>query len=227
MNKFLLLLLGLIVLASMVASECKLNEKKHKMMVKKYKKCLDKGYSSKLQCDSSNKKPSKKTKRNCSRMERQLAKCGWGCQYTLRATCDNRMTVYVDGVQKHAENLNDWTKESIFNVSSSYKVIAIKCIDLGGPEGLLASLQNAAGVDVLVTDSSWSCSNVEEPGWMNSNFTETPGNWQPADVIGPHGMSPWKKIGQISEAAKWIWTKNRSPEWSKEPPIFCRHTTSG
>jgi hypothetical protein len=223
--KRLLLLMGLIALTSTVESDCIPEEKK---LVMKYEQCLRKGYRSKLGCHFNNKKPSKKTKKGCSKIEKKLSKFDYECkeEYTLRATCDNMMTVYVDGVQQHAGEMDNWRKESVLSVSPFFKTISIACVDMGGEEGLLASLHNAAGVEVLVTDSLWSCSGKEEKGWIEPNFKGTSGNWEPADVIGPHGMSPWKKIGEISDDAMWIWTKTRSAFWAKEQQIFCRYTSS-
>ena len=106
-------------------------------------------------------------------------------------------------------------------MSSLFTVIAIKCINLRSSQGILASLQNANEDYILVTDEKWRCSTTEEKGWMKPDFTETFGNWQPADIIGSHmRMWPWLRIGQISEEAKWIWTKAR------QRTVYCRYSVN-
>jgi len=139
--------------------------------------------------------------------------------YTLRATCDNRMTVYVDGVEHQVAGQNDWRKESQIVLPSNFFVLAIKCVDAGWRVGILASLQNEIGEDVMVTDSSWSCSQEEQEGWTEPGFSEDSEAWEAGAVIGKHGVQPWKKIGQISDDATWIWTKNQK----SHSKAFCRY----
>jgi len=141
---------------------------------------------------------------------------------TLRATCDNKMTVYVDGVEQEVDGLSNWRKESQIPLPSDFKVLAIKCEDVGGKVGVLASAHNEAGEDVLVTDGSWSCSKEEEEGWTEPGFRESSDNWEAGDVIGKHGVSPWSKIGEISDDANWIWTKN----WKAWETVYCRYTNN-
>ena len=139
--------------------------------------------------------------------------------YTLRATCDNKMSVYVDGVEQEADGLSNWTQESQISLPSNFQVLAIKCVDHGVKVGILASAESDAGEEVLVTDGSWRCTKEEEDGWQEPGFTESD-SWEDGDSIGKHGVSPWGKIGQISENANWIWTKN----WKAYETVYCRYT---
>ena len=131
--------------------------------------------------------------------------------YTLRMTCDNNLQyLYVDGALKHAHNTlphtTNWKKESVISISPTFKVIAIKAVNYGGPEGLLASVQDLAGKDIQVTDGSWKCSNSWQKGWEGLKFIPN-SIWQAAKVMASHGDTPWGKIGQISANAKWIWSQ--------------------
>ena len=188
------------VLLYAASSKCPLKKKKLQKTIRQYQiKCLDKGVISKLGRDSKDKKPNRKVVKRCTKMERKLKKCGYKCErdMTLRATCDNIMRVYVDGTEREATGTSDWKKESMVRVSSSFKVLAIECTNLRSSHGILASLQDSDDEYVLVTDGSWRCSSEEEKGWMKPNFGASSGNWQPADIIGPHmRMWPWIKIGQ-------------------------------
>ena len=137
--------------------------------------------------------------------------------YTLRATCDNVMTVFVDGVQQAAEGLDNWPAESQISVPSNFKVIGIQCLDYGVIPGILASLHDENGDEVLVTDKSWTCSQKQEEGWTAPGFDS--GTWEEGDVIGQHGVAPWRIIGQISRNAGWIWTKDHKTHTT----VYCRY----
>ena len=139
--------------------------------------------------------------------------------YTLRATCDNMMTVFVDGVEQKAEGLTQWHKESKIPVPSNFKVIGIKCVDVGVIPGILASVHDGAGDDILVTDESWTCTQEAEKGWAEPGFASESVEWEEGDVIGKHGASPWKFIGQISRKANWIWTKDHKIRTT----VYCRY----
>ena len=141
--------------------------------------------------------------------------------FTLRATCDNRMTLFVDGTQRQptSGSLTSWTEEKIFQIEQTFQTIAIKCRDTGGAEGTLASVENASGRTFLVTDGSWRCADSEQLGWTAADFNEDPAVWKSAVEIGAHGMGPWGVVGSISQEAKWIWYQNRAVDIS-----FCRFT---
>ena len=140
---------------------------------------------------------------------------------TLRATCDNHMTLYVDGaeIQPTTGELMDWTSEKIFLIGQSFETLAIKCVDVGSQEGTLASVEDGSGETILLTDDSWKCSDREQPGWTAAEFYEDPEVWKSAIEIGAHVVEPWGVIGSISRNAKWIWYQDQAQDTS-----FCRFT---
>ena len=132
----------------------------------------------------------------------------------LKATCDNRMSVYVDGEYQYASNLNKYNILSTIVIpSGNFKVIAIKCVDIGQGEGLLASAEDYLGELVLLSDATWKCSEVLEEGWEQVNFIASSENWKNAVDI---GEKSWSVKGQVSPYADWIWTENRVDT------IYCR-----
>ena len=130
------------------------------------------------------------------------------------------MTTYIDGAEQQpssGDNLQ-WTSEKIFQISDSFKTIAIYCHDQGSVEGILASVEEEGGEVILVTDSRWRCGSVEQQGWTESGFQEDGAVWKTAGEIGNHGMEPWSVIGKISGEAKWIWEETKSVN------SYCRFT---
>ena len=131
----------------------------------------------------------------------------------LKATCDDRMAVYIDGEYQYAADLNTYNILSTIVIPNSFKVIAIKCVDIGQGEGLLASAENYLGELVLLSDTTWKCSEVLEQGWEQTNFDASSENWNNAVDI---GEKSWSVKGQVSPYADWIWTEKRVDT------IYCR-----
>ena len=140
--------------------------------------------------------------------------------YSLRATCDNVMTVFVDGVEQKAEGLDNWRQESQIPVPSNFKVIGIQCVDHGVIPGILASLHDENGDKVLVTDESWTCSQEGNEGWAEPGFDS--GAWEGGDIIGKNGVAPWKFIRDISRDASWIWTEGHQTHTT----VYCRYVST-
>ncbi|KAL5259990.1 hypothetical protein ACHWQZ_G010191 [Mnemiopsis leidyi] len=136
-----------------------------------------------------------------------------GNMVVLKATCDNAMAAYVDGVYKYAANLDMYNVQSTVVIPNKFEVIAIKCVDTGGGEGLLASAENYLGELVLLSDTTWKCSKVFEQGWEQKDFNASSENWKNAIDI---GAKSWSVKGQISPYASWIWTEERVNT------IYCR-----
>ena len=93
-------------------------------------------------------------------------------------------------------------------------VIALKCWDKGGDDGILASLENESGDAVFHTDTSWKCSSVLENDWQYADFQATSVNWQNAVKRRDHLNSA--RAGQISLDADWIWTNE------DQDKVYCR-----
>ena len=152
--------------------------------------------------------------------------------YTLRATCDNTMTLYVDGqeIQPTSGDNVHWNQEKIFAIPSTFQTIAIKCVDVGSQEGILASVQDDTGQVILLTDNTWRCAEAEQHGWTLAEFQEDPEIWKSAGEIGPHGMSPWMQIGAISLEAKWIWYWGLDTDFVTSQAVltsYCRFSRPG
>ena len=79
MTKLFVFVITLVVLTALVASECKMKEKKLLKFVSKYNDCLDKGFTSTVGCSSNDMTPSKKVKRKCAKIEKKLKKCRYKC----------------------------------------------------------------------------------------------------------------------------------------------------
>ncbi|KAL5258658.1 hypothetical protein ACHWQZ_G009204 [Mnemiopsis leidyi] len=117
------------------------------------------------------------------------------------------MTLHVDGQELQPSSGNNiyFNEEKIFEIPATFQTLAIKCVDMGGSKGILASVQDNAGQVILLTDSAWMCAEVELQGWTQAEFREDPEIWKSAGEIGLHGVDPWYTIGTIAHDAKWIW----------------------
>ena len=154
--------------------------------------------------------------------------------YLLRATCDNEMTVYVDGDEKFTTGMDNWTEESAFLIPFYFKVLGIKCVDYGAIPGILASVHKQNGDEVIVTDESWRCSLEESEGWTEAGFIEDAA-WEDGSPIAKHGEGIWSEywpdVGSISKNAYWIWTEGHPVHTTAycrytapEPPLILRAT---
>ena len=119
------------------------------------------------------------------------------------------MKVYIDGVLYEDDNMLDWQKTSTIPLSSTTKVMAIECVDIGSNEGIIASTN-----DGMMTDGSWKCSPEAVEGWTLPDFDDSA--WGAPTLIGANGVRPWGNRPDISEAAQWIW-----PEGG-EALAYCR-----
>ena len=145
--------------------------------------------------------------------------------YTMYITCDNYLTIYVDGAEMAAEGLMQWTALSTMEIPSSTTTIAVKCTDRNGGAynacGITGAVQDSQGGDVLVTDSSWKCSDRLETGWYLPGFTEGR-NWRHAR---DQGDSHQMLTGQHGEW-KNIPSRNRRIIWGSTnvATVYCRKT---
>ena len=137
--------------------------------------------------------------------------------YTMIATCDDEMTLWVDGVQTDADGQGVWNQISTLDIPATTQVLGIKCFSPSGPYGIIASVQDMAGDDVLVTDDSWSCSNTADDGWEKADFVEG-GNWNAASYYNHGGYitdnGPWSVI---SANRQIIWTDSAA-----DNTVYCR-----
>ena len=139
---------------------------------------------------------------------------------TLKINCDNKMNLWIDGVEKHDGNMAKWNRVSTLVIPKTTRVIAVKCVDEGWGFGLIASATDSNGRDVLVTDESWKCSNTAEAGWETLSFKES-ANWQPANIINNKHLlgDAWDSDGlfNMSPNRKVLWGPDTSNDYS-----YCR-----
>ena len=131
-------------------------------------------------------------------------------QTTGFITCNNECTsVFTDGSSLVLDNAtyNKWKEATKIIIPSGTKVVAIHAKDHGGPEGILGSFSNGQ-----VTDATWKCHSSPVPSeWASADFDDS--CW-PAAVEHPRG----KKIHNIADDAKWIWTKDNYVD----NEVYCR-----
>ena len=100
--------------------------------------------------------------------------------WSLNVICDDVMTLWIDGEETEVAGQGKWNELSTLYIPKSTRSIAIKCQNTGGgPYGIAASVQDAYGHDILVTDDTWSCSNTADSGWEGPDFEEGD-NWEAA-----------------------------------------------
>ena len=102
----------------------------------------------------------------------------------MKVICDDQLNLWIDGELKTVAGQGVWNQVSTLSISKSTQSIGIRCRNNGGPHGILGSIQDADGNDVLVTDNSWSCSNTFEFGWERPDFVEGD-DWNAASYY-PH-----------------------------------------
>ena len=136
--------------------------------------------------------------------------------FTGFITCDNECTsVFADGHSLVRDNAtyNNWTVATKIIIPSGTKVVAIHAKDHGVIAGILGSFSNGQ-----VTDATWKCHSSPVPSeWASADFNDS--SWPAAVEHGDHGSTPWGRIMNISDAAKWIWTKNN---YNGDNEVYCR-----
>jgi putative heme-binding domain-containing protein len=126
----------------------------------------------------------------------------------LYGSCDNQMTVYVNGKEIIASD--SWETPVFREVTDAFvnptktenpvkNVIAVKAHNTEGPAGLLLRivLENSKKETIhLVTDAGWRVTDQYAKGWQDVNFNA--GSWQPATVVAKLGAAPWAKINETA-----------------------------
>ena len=105
-------------------------------------------------------------------------------KYILQHVCDDVSTIFVDGKEMTAAGTGSWNELATLEIPASTDgmSIGIKCRNTGGgPYGIMAQVTDETGEVLLVTDSSWRCSDQAPDGWSAPDFSEA-ANWDPARV---------------------------------------------
>ena len=139
----------------------------------------------------------------------ETRECNIEC-YTMYITCDDELTIYIDGAESAAAGLGAYNQLSTLKIPASTELIAVKCYDHNGGIynacGIIGSIQDPQGRDISVTDSSWKCSNTLKSGWQLPGFTEGT-NWRAAiDQGNEHFMlnrAPWRNIPSSNKRVIW------------------------
>lgn len=116
----------------------------------------------------------------------------------LYATCDNRMTLFLNG--KQVAKSNAWESPISEDVAEHLKqgpnVIAIAGQNAGGIAALVAKLQitdDAGQSQIIQTDASWKLSESEADNWNNIAFDDS--SWTAVKRQGELGTDPWRVPG--------------------------------
>lgn len=135
----------------------------------------------------------------------------------LYGTCDNQMTVYINGKEVLASD--SWENPVFRDVTEHFKnpvaagkavpnVIAVKAHNTEGAAGLVVRLVLEFGkkdTQVVVTDTSWRASEKADKGWDTVGYDDR--NWTPATVVGKLGGAPWAKVNEAVLAKGQKFTK--------------------
>ena len=100
----------------------------------------------------------------------------------LKTTCDDELTVYFGGKEHSLNEANDWRIMKVLAIPPETGFLRLRCKDIGGDRGLHASIRvPLVRKPILITDSSWVCSDVHEVGWSDLDFDDS--LWGPAKVV--------------------------------------------
>jgi hypothetical protein len=114
----------------------------------------------------------------------------------LLATCDNVMTVWING-QEVAKS-GEWQKPVSVDVLKSLKpdgknLIAVKAENQDAGAGFILKLvlTSADGTETteMTGDAGWKVSDQETASWQEAAFDDSA--WQQPKVIGKYGTAPW------------------------------------
>jgi putative heme-binding domain-containing protein len=127
----------------------------------------------------------------------------------LSGTCDNRMTVYING--KEALSGDNWEtpvsrevteilKSPVSSGDEVRNVICVKAHNDDGPAGLVLRLEieMSKKKTVIVTDGTWRASDAAGADWTQPHFDDQ--KWAPATVVAGLGSAPWKTVTEASLA---------------------------
>jgi len=131
----------------------------------------------------------------------------------LYATCDNEMTIFLNG--KQVLQSGNFTQPVFADVLNNMKrgknVLAVRAKNSGGPGGLLVKFDLDSSESKkysFITDESWKVSEKPpKPNWKNANFNDK--GWAKPTVIAKLGGGPWATT--VTAAKLAALTKLREP----------------
>lgn len=126
--------------------------------------------------------------------------------------CDDRPAVYADG-RLEGENTKDRTWSG--HLADDTILLAVKCQNTGGFGGFLASLGA-----VLISDSSWKCSDTFIENWYGMDFDDS--HWSNAHILGNNSGNFKGNIAKFEEKVQWIWYDENNKQ---NTTVYCRGRT--
>lgn len=125
----------------------------------------------------------------------------------LFGTCDNAMTVYLDG--QEIMTSDSWENPVFRDLSDQFvtrgmvsgekrHTLAVKARNSEGIAGLVMHLvlETPQGSITLGTDNTWKVSPQEDKGWNQAGFDDA--SWSQAVTVANLGVGPWAKITQAT-----------------------------
>jgi putative heme-binding domain-containing protein len=115
----------------------------------------------------------------------------------LVGSCDNQMTIYLNGERVTASK--QWETATFADVTKRVRrgrnVLAVEARNQNGPAGLLLRLDfehRRTPVAPVLTDTSWRVSRSAAAGWSAAGFDDS--RWATASVVAALGGAPWTAI---------------------------------
>jgi len=113
----------------------------------------------------------------------------------LVVAADNQAAVWLNGepVVKSDSHEHASYSDVTARIKPGENLLAIRAANQDGPAGVLLSLEITSSAQrkrLVVTDSSWMASAIEEEGW-HAPVVRTPGNWVAVKSLGKVGSPPW------------------------------------
>lgn len=129
-----------------------------------------------------------------------------------RVTCDDRPTVYADGVYV-GRNEDDfhWSGE----LADDITLLAVQCTNNEKIGGFLASVG-----DVLISDSTWKCSDTLVDNWYGMDFDDD--DWSNAYVLSDALFYDFRDELGFEDYVQWLWYNENNHEVTT---VYCRGRT--
>src|SRR5262245_41432608 len=121
----------------------------------------------------------------------------------LAGTCDNEMTVFLDG--KEVLNSSEWetpVSKDVLDIvkgkAAGKHVLAVQAHNNDGPAGLVLRLdvQYRGGGSLVMTDDTWKVAEKADEHWKDLDFDDKA--WKPATIIGKLGDAPWIGVNEFT-----------------------------
>ena len=137
-----------------------------------------------------------------------------GDKVTISATCDNEMTIFLNG--KQVAESKEWQVPKSVDLTPRIveggNVIAVKAVNRGeGAAGFVAkiSIERDGRKESIATDESWEISPTATADW-NTAKSVTGKDWKPAVAVAVAGKGPW--AGNVKADTLDYFVEIKAPE---------------